>query len=336
MIIMNAYLKAISYYLPEKIVTNDDLAKEFPEWTAEKITTKIGVDERHVVKDNETALDLAVNAAEKLFFEYKIDRKSIDFILFCTQSPDYFLPTSACVIQNKLNIPTSCGALDFNLGCSGFIFGLMIAKGFIIAGVANNVLLLTSETYTKHIHPKDKSNRTIFGDAAAATLISTEGFAKIGNFDYGTDGSGANNLMVKTGGMRYKSPVNDTTYDNEGNVLSSDNLFMNGGDIFNFTADAVPVLVKNVLKNNNLTDDDIQLYVFHQANKYMINYLRKLIGIDKEKFYIYMSKVGNTVSSTIPIALYEAKKENLLKGNVLIAGFGVGYSWGGTILKTIK
>jgi len=336
MIIMNAYLKAISYYLPEKIVTNDDLAKEFPEWTAEKITTKIGVDERHVVKDNETVLDLAVNAAEKLFFEYKIDRKSIDFILFCTQSPDYFLPTSACVIQNKLNIPTSCGALDFNLGCSGFIFGLMIAKGFIIAGVANNVLLLTSETYTKHIHPKDKSNRTIFGDAAAATLISTEGFAKIGNFDYGTDGSGANNLMVKTGGMRYKSPVNDTTYDNEGNVLSSDNLFMNGGDIFNFTADAVPVLVKNVLKNNNLTDDDIQLYVFHQANKYMINYLRKLIGIDKEKFYIYMSKVGNTVSSTIPIALYEAKKENLLKGNVLIAGFGVGYSWGGTILKTIK
>lgn len=332
MITMDAYLKAISYYLPEKIVTNEDLAKEFSEWTAEKITAKIGVDERHVVKDNETALDLAVNAAEKLFFEHNIDRKSIDYILLCTQSPDYFLPTSACIIQDKLKIPTSCGAFDFNLGCSGFIFGLMIAKGLIAASIANNVLLLTAETYTKHIHPKDKSNRTIFGAAAAATLISTEGFAKIGNFDYGTDGSGANNLMVKTGGMRYKSPMNDTKYDREGNVISSDHLFMNGGEIFNFTADAVPVLVNNVLKNNGLNDDDIQLYVFHQANKYMINYLRKLIGIDKEKFYIYMSKVGNTVSSTIPIALFQAKKENLLKGNVLIAGFGVGYSWGGTIL----
>lgn len=323
MITMDAYLKAISYYLPEKIVTNEDLVKEFSEWTAEKITAKIGVDERHVVKDNETALDLAVNAAEKLFFEHNINRKSIDYILLCTQSPDYFLPTTACIIQDKLKIPTSCGAFDFNLGCSGFIFGLMIAKGLIAAGIAKNVLLLTSETYSKHIHPKDISNRTIFGDASAATLISTEGFAKIGNFDYGTDGSGANNLIVKTGGMRYKSPANDT---------SSDNLFMDGGAIFNFTADAVPVLVNNILKNNNLTDDDIHLYVFHQANKYMINYLRKLIGIDKEKFYIYMSKVGNTVSSTIPIALFQAKKENLLKGNILIAGFGVGYSWGGTIL----
>lgn len=329
---MDAYIKAISYYLPDKIITNEDLTKEFPEWTAEKITEKIGVVERHVVKDNETAVDLAVNAAENLFLEQKIDRNTIDFILLCTQSPDFFLPTSSCIIQNKLKIPTSSGALDFNLGCSGFIFGLLIAKGLVSAGIAHNILLLTSETYTKHIHPKDKGNRTIFGDAATASLISTDGFAKIGKFDYGTDGSGANNLIVRTGGMRYKSPINDTIFDNEGNVLSSDHLFMNGGEIFNFTADAVPVLVNNVLKNNEMKDDDIQLYVFHQANKYMINYLRKLIGIDKEKFYIYMSKVGNTVSSTIPIALYQAKKENLLKGNVLIAGFGVGYSWGGTIL----
>ena len=330
---MSAYLKAISYYLPEKIITNEDLAKEFPEWTADKITVKIGVTERHVVTDKETAVDLAINAAEKLFLEHKIDRKSIDFILFCTQSPDYFLPASACIIQDKLNIPTSCGALDFNQGCSGFVFGLSVAKGLVVAGIASNVLLLTSETYTKHIHPKDKSNRTIFGDAAAATLISTEGFAEIGNFDFGTDGSGAKNLIVKTGGMRYKFPVDDITYDNDGNPLSSDYLYMNGGEIFNFTADAVPVLVNNVLKNNDLADNDISLYVFHQANKYMINYLRKLIGIDKDKFYIYMSKVGNTVSSTIPIALYEANKENLLTGNVLIAGFGVGYSWGGTILS---
>ena len=330
---MDAYIKSISYYLPEKIITNDDLVKEFPEWTVDKIANKVGVVERHIVNDDETAVDLGVKAAEKLFFENGIDRNSIDFILFCTQSPDYFLPASACVIQERLHIPTSCGALDYNQGCSGFIYGLLLAKGLIHSSAASNVLLITSETYSKHIHPKDKGNRTIFGDASAATLISKEGFAKIGNFDLGTDGSGANNLIVKTGGLRKKLPVNDVKFDESGNPTSSDHLYMNGGEIFNFTSYAVPILVNNVLENNDITNNDVDLYVFHQANKYMINYLRKLLDIDKEKFYIFMEKVGNTVSSTIPIALCEAQKENLLHGNILIAGFGVGYSWGGTIIK---
>jgi 3-oxoacyl-[acyl-carrier-protein] synthase-3 len=329
---MEAYIKAISYYLPEKIITNDDLVKEFPEWTVDKIASKVGVVERHVVNDDETAVDLAVKAGEKLFEEHGIDRESIDFILFCTQSPDYYLPASACVIQEKLNIPTSIGALDFNQGCSGFIYGLLLAKGIVQSKIASNVLLITSETYSKHIHPKDKGNRTIFGDAAAATLISSEGFAKIGNFDTGTDGSGANNLIVKTGGLRNKLQTGDITFDESGNPISSDHLYMNGGEIFNFTSHAVPLLVEKVLIKNNIKSNDVDLYVFHQANKYMINYLRKLLDIDKDKFYIFMEKVGNTVSSTIPIALHEAQKENLLHGNILIAGFGVGYSWGGTVL----
>ena len=330
---MNTYIKAISYYLPNKIITNEDLVKEFPEWSVDKIAQKVGVLERHVVTDDETAVDLAVNAAENLFLEHNIDRKSIDFILFCTQSPDYYLPASACIIQNRLQIPTSSGALDFNQGCSGFIYGLSLAKGLVHAKLASNVLLITSETYTKHIHPMDKGNRTIFGDGAAATLISTDGYAEIGDFDFGTDGRGAKNLIVKTGAMRNKHTKNDVSFDSVGNPTSSDHIFMNGGEIFNFTSDAVPILVNNTLRNNNLKGDDINLHVFHQANKYMINYLRKLIGIDKNKFYIFMEKVGNTVSSTIPIALYEAQNENLLHGNILIAGFGVGYSWGGTILK---
>ncbi len=330
---MEAYIKAISYYLPEKIITNDDLVKEFPEWTVDKIASKVGVVERHVVNDDETAVDLAVKAGEKLFEEHGIDRESIDFILFCTQSPDYYLPASACVIQEKLNIPTSIGALDFNQGCSGFIYGLLLAKGIVQSKIASNVLLITSETYSKHIHPKDKGNRTIFGDAAAATLISSEGFAKIGNFDTGTDGSGANNLIVKTGGLRNKLQTGDITFDESGNPISSDHLYMNGGEIFNFTSHAVPLLVEKVLIKNNIKSNDVDLYVFHQANKYMINYLRKLLDIDKDKFYIFMEKVGNTVSSTIPIALHEAQKENLLHGNILIAGFGVGYSWGGTLLS---
>ena len=330
---MKAFIKAISYYLPEKVLTNDELVNEFPEWSVDKIASKVGINQRHITAEDETSADLATKAAEKLFAENNLDKNAIDFILFCTQSPDYFLPTSACVIQNRLGLQTSCGALDFNLGCSGYVYGLSLAKGLIFAGIAKNVLLLTGETYSKFIHPKDKGNRTIFGDAGSASLISTEGFAEIGHFELGTDGKGANNLMVKSGGMRYPEAKNDMTLDENGNPISSDHLYMNGAEIFNFTIEAVPQLVRNTLIKNNLELSDIHLCAFHQANKYMLNFLRKKLKIEEDQFYYYMSEVGNTVSSTIPILLTEAKKEEKLSGNVILAGFGVGYSWGGTVLK---
>jgi 3-oxoacyl-[acyl-carrier-protein] synthase-3 len=331
---MKAYIKNIAYALPAKVVSNEDLVRDFPEWTAEKVVDKLGVKQRHVVSETETAADLATQAAENLFKENPdIQRETIDFVLLCTQSPDYFLPTSACIIQHRLGLPTHIGALDFNLGCSGFVYGLSLAKGLVLGGIAKNVLLLTSETYNKHIHPKDKSNRTIFGDAAAACLVSNEGWAEIGNFSLGTDGSGAENLMVKTGGMRYKEKANDLTFDENDNPTSSDYLYMNGSEILSFTLEAVPLLVADTLQKNSMQQADIDLFVFHQANKYILNFLRKKIKIEEEKFYYYIENVGNTVSSTIPIALYEAKKENKLTGNILLAGFGVGYSWGGVILK---
>lgn len=332
---MDAKIKAISYYLPERIFTNDELVELFPEWSLEKVANKTGISERHISAENELSSDMAVKAAEKLFSEHHIDRSTIDFIMLCTQSPDYYLPTSACIIQDKLGISTNAGAIDFNLGCSGFVYGLAMAKGLVKAGIAKNILLLTSETYTKFIHERDKSNRTIFGDAAAATLISTDGFATIEEFDLGTDGKGSENLIVRNGGLRnQKSGISDNR-DEYGNIISSDHLFMNGGEIFNFTLDSVPKLMDNVLSKNNLVKDNIDLFVFHQANRYMLNHLREKLEIEEDKFYYFIEKVGNTVSSTIPIALYEAMKENKIhKGsNVLLAGFGVGYSWGGTILK---
>jgi 3-oxoacyl-[acyl-carrier-protein] synthase III len=330
---MKAFIKSISYYLPQEVLTNEKLVELFPEWTVDKIASKVGVSSRHISAANETAADMAVCAAENLFDEHKIDRSAIDFVLLCTQSPDYFLPTSACLVQDRLNLPTSCGALDFNLGCSGYVYGLSLAKGLVLGGIAKNVLLLTAETYTKYLHPDDKGNRTIFGDAATATIISTDGFAEIGAFSLGTDGRGAESLIVKTGGLRQKKALCDLTFDESGNPVSSDYLFMNGKDIFDFTSDIVPKLVDDVLKKNDLTQEQVNLFVFHQANKYMINYLRKLLEIDKENFYIFLETVGNTVSSTIPIALCEAQKENKLKGNVLLAGFGVGLSYGATVLK---
>lgn len=326
------FIKDIAYYLPKKILSNSDLALRFPEWSAEKIANKVGISERHIAGPDETATDMACKAAEKLFLKNPEGRKKIDFIILCTQSNDYKLPPSACILQNRLNLKANCGAFDINLGCSGYEYGLAIAKSLIISGIASDVLLLTSETYSKYINPEDKGNLTIFGDAATATIVSTDGFAEIGSFELGTDGSGAEMLKVKTGGARYPRATGIETEDNNGNRKWDDFLYMDGSGIFNFTAEAVPSMVAELLKKENLGQEEIDLWVFHQANKYMINYLRKIMGIDKSKFYVFMDPVGNTVSNTIPIALCEARKDGLLKGKVLLAGFGVGLSWGATML----
>lgn len=330
-----AYIKAISYYLPERIVNNEELIHEFPEWSAEKVAQKVGVNCRHLASENETAGDLAEKAALKLFEDYSIDPKSIDFLMLCTQSPDYFLPSTACILQDRLGIPTSAGAFDYNLGCSGCIYGMAMAKGLIAAGIAKNVLLLTAETYSKYLHPEDKSNRSIFGDGAAACLISKDGFVKIGDFVLGTDGSGANQLIVKTGASRQKSVTGYSVEDEEGHILYDDYLYMNGGNIFNFTLNVVPSLIHMVLEKNKIEKDEIDYFVFHQANKFMLNSIRKLAKLPKEKFYINLEDTGNTVSSTIMIGLFDCLNRRLINSGdkVMVAGFGVGLSYGGCILE---
>lgn len=332
---MKAYIKDIEYYLPEKVVTNESIVADFPEWSVEKIAAKVGVNKRYVASEAETAKDLAVKAAEKLFAKQTVDRQDIDYILFCTQSTDYKLPTSSCIIQNDLGLRRNIGALDFSLGCSGYVYGLSLAKGLIMGGIAKNVLLLTAETYNKYLHPKDKGNRTIFGDAATASVISSDGWAEIANFSLGTDGVGAENLIVRTGGARCPLLANDLTFDENNNPVSSDFLYMNGSEIFTFTLDNVPSLVVDTLEQNGIQKEDVDLFVYHQANKYMLDFLRKKSKIDKDRFYYALSEFGNTVSNSIPIALVEAVKDGSIhqKMNVLIAGFGVGYSWGGALLK---
>ena len=329
-----AFIKAITYYLPERVVTNEELVKDFPEWSVEKVAQKVGVNSRHIAAPEETAGDLAEKAARRLFSEYNIKPAEIDFLMLCTQSPDYFLPSTACVLQNRLGIPTTAGAFDYNLGCSGCIYGMAIAKGLIAAGIAKNILLLTAETYNKYLNPLDKSNRSIFGDGAAACLISTSGFARIGEFTLGTDGGGANNLIVKTGASRQKTATGQYVEDVEGHIWYDDYLYMNGGAIFNFTLDAVPAMMNEILEKNKLMKDDIDYYVFHQANKFMLNTIRKVCVLPKDKFYINLAEVGNTVSSTVLIGLKQCVENNTIASNmnVMIAGFGVGLSWGGTML----
>lgn len=329
-----AYIKGISYYLPEKVVTNEELIKEFPEWSVDKVAKKVGVYSRHIAGKNETAGDMAEKAALRLFDEYKISPSEIDFVLLCTQSPDYFLPSTACILQNRLGIPTAAGAFDYNLGCSGCVYGMAMAKGLIAGGIAKNILLLTAETYNKYLHPSDKSNRSIFGDGAAACLISTEGFAKIGEFSLGTDGSGAENLILETGAARKKEVTGKNTVDEDGHQKYDDYLYMNGSAIFNFTLDAVPVMLKKILEKNHLEKEQIDYFVFHQANKFMLNTIRKVCVLPKEKFYVNLEETGNTVSSTVLIGLKQCLDSGTINKNmkVMVSGFGVGLSWGGTVL----
>jgi len=222
------------------------------------------------------------------------------------------------------------------LGCSGFIYGLAMAKCLINSNIAKNILLITSETYTKHIHHKDKGNKTIFGDAAAAVIIEKSEKEQIGEFVLGTDGSGYKNLIVPNGGLRNRYDINSQEIDDgSGSIRTDNNLYMNGPEIFNFTIKAVPKVVSETLVKNNTTLEDLDYVIFHQANKYMNEYLRKKINIPKDKFYLNLLHTGNTISVTIPIAIKDCLDNNIIKKDdkVLLTGFGVGYSWGGTIIK---
>jgi 3-oxoacyl-[acyl-carrier-protein] synthase-3 len=324
---MHAEIRAVDYHLPDVELTNADIARDFPDWSIEKVVEKTGILSRRLSREGEFASDLAVRAARKLFDRGACDPKDVDFLLLCTQSPDYFLPTTACLLQNELGIPTTAGALDFNLGCSGFVYGLGLAKGLIVSGQASRVLLLTAETYSKFLAPDDRSVRTIFGDAAAATLIEAapdDGVERIGPFEYGTDGGGAENLIVRNGGAR-----------NPAGPDAPIALYMNGPEIFSFTLRAVPDCLNRLLQKAEIQPDDVDLFVFHQANKYMLDHLREKTRIPTEKFFVGMERCGNTVSATIPIALRQAQQQGVLRPGMTVAlvGFGVGYSWGAVVVR---
>lgn len=344
---MRAVVRSIAYHLPERVLDNAALAAEFPEWSVEKIREKTGIDRRHIAAEGETSGDLAARAAQALFAREGVDPKQIDYLLFCTQTPDYVLPTTACVLQERLGLRTDVGALDFNLGCSGYVYGLGLAKALLETGQARAVLLLTGETYSKLVHPGDKSVRTLFGDAGAATLVTLAedgdeaagapaGAALLGPFVYGTDGRGAGNLIVATGAFRAPrgaTPATET-HDEFHNTRSADHLYMNGGEIFTFTLRAVPQAVRALLERAGEALERVDLVVLHQANAYMLEHLRRKLGVPPERFVVELDEVGNTVSCTIPIALERAREKGALRPGmrVLLVGFGVGYSWSAALL----
>lgn len=328
-----AHLGPITVHLPERVETNEELQASFPSWDMKLIEEKTGIRQRHIAASGETSSDLAVAAAERLFADYDVDRSEIDFVLFCTQTPDYPLPTTSCLIQDRLGLAKHCGALDFNLGCSGYVYGLAVADGLIQSGAAKSILFLTAETYSKYIDEDDRSLRTIFGDAAAATLVTAGEEPALWGFRFGSDGSGADMLLVADGGSR---PACDAIQPRHRKRWDS-RLYMDGPSLINFTVDAVPKLIDEILAANQLRDSDISLYLMHQATWKMLDQLRLRMGIDAARVPIELSDVGNTVSCTIPILIEQMRKSGRLDPQSvnMLVGFGVGLSWAGCLWKDV-
>ena len=241
-------------------------------------------------------------------------------------------------MQDRLGLPTSCISFDMNLGCSGFVYGLSIASAYIRSGMARNILLITADTYSKLIHPLDKSVRTIFGDAGAAALLRADGgIAQVGDFVLGTDGSGHQSLIAPTSGFRVPRSADtaEEKEDESGNIRSLDNLHMNGPNIFAFTMRVVPKNIQKLLDKVKLTLDDIDWFVFHQANKFMLQNLMRKLHIPESKAPLCLENYGNTVSSSIPITLRDYQRAGLLQegDRIMLVSFGVGYSWGSVLLE---
>lgn len=332
-----AGIHAIAEYLPERLYDNAALARDFPNLDADKIHAKVGIARRTIAGIDEFASDLGCAAAQKLFANGACSPDEIDYLIYCSQAPDYPLPTTACLLQQRLGLASRVGAIDINLGCSGYIYALGLAAGLIESRQARQVLVITADTYSKFMAADDNNVRTIFGDGAAATLVTTAENASIGllgPWKYGTDGRGAANLIVRDG-LRGNQEVAPMRYMTAGGAERvGQPLRMNGPEIFAFTLRSVPVLIDELLESAQLSVNDVDLFVLHQANSTMLTALRRKLAIPEERFVIDLEDQGNTVSASIPLALGRCVLSQRLRPGMTVAliGYGVGYSWGGTLL----
>jgi 3-oxoacyl-[acyl-carrier-protein] synthase-3 len=311
-----AYLRDLEVSLPDTIRSNEDLVRVNPTWDAGKIYAKTGIRARRVAGPEETAADLGCRAAERLLARLEVDRSQVDALLFCTESPDYPLPPTACTLQTRLGLSVDCAALDYNLGCSGFTYGLWLAKALVESKSARNVLLIAADTYSKYCDPHDLATAAIFGDGGAAALIDADAdraLARIGTTVLGTDGRGAEHLIVRAG----------------------QHLAMNGPAVYAFTLSVVQASIQKLLDQVGLHWEEIDLFLLHQANRYMLDQLRINMRVPAEKVPIDMEDVGNTVSASIPLLVRRCMDRGILKAGArcVLAGFGVGYSWATTFVQ---
>ena len=331
---MSLIIKSIEYYLPDTIVTNEDLQKENPDWDLNNVAEKSGVFQRHIAGENETAYDLSVKACDKLF--QSNDKNNIDGIIFCTQSPDYIMPSNSFLLHKYLKLGTRVFAFDFNHACTGYIYCLAMANAFFKAGMAKEILVVNADTYSKYINRKDRSTRVLFGDGAATTIVKESKERKgIIDIDLRSAGSGFNKFWMPAGGLRLPKSENTSleVEDDKGNIRTQNDIEMDGMGVWSFINSVVPKQIDMLLKRNNLKKTNIDQFIFHQASLMTLESIMRLMKLSKEQVFINVYNVGNTVSASIPITLKDAiDQDKINTGSTLIlSGFGVGLSYG-TIL----
>jgi 3-oxoacyl-[acyl-carrier-protein] synthase-3 len=310
-------IRGIGTYLPEKTVGNDELIERF-EWDREFLEVKLGIHQRHIAAEGEGASDMGVAAAEDLFAKCPdLKREDVQLLIVCTQNPDYGLPHTSALVQDRLGLPTTTACFDVGLGCSGFVYGLSIVHSMLETLNLTNALIVTSDPYSKVIDPADRGTSPLFGDGAAATWISRTGAGgQIGLFTFGTDGAGARNLIVEpdADGVRCLS--------------------MNGRAIFEFMLERIPGDLARCAESNGLTTDEIDLFLLHQASAHMLGYVTKRMKLDPARVPIHMQDTGNLVSSSIPFLIARLAGQGDLAGKTtLLSGFGVGLSWASTVVR---
>lgn len=328
----------VTYYLPERVVTNDELALQYPSWDMERVQNRAGIFSRHIAGSDETALDLAVNATQELFARNPGLQATVDGIIFCTQSGDYVMPPNACVLHRELDLGEEVFAFDTNLGCSGYVYGLAMAQGLVAAGSCKNILLVTSDTYSKFTHPGDRATRTLFGDGAAVSWIcAADGSVGVIDTLCETSGKGFEKFYIPAGGCRNpKGPETAAvTTDTSGNTRTDESIHMDGMGVLSFVSSRVPAQVKRIAERNQLNLADIDLVIFHQASKLALDALTRALGLREEQVFTNLATVGNTVSASIPIALAQGRTDGRIESGatVLLSGFGVGLSWATALVR---
>ncbi len=330
-----ARIAAIDYALPARRVTNQDLAARHPEWPMAEISKRTGVQERHWAETGETALDLAETACRRLFARMP-QAAEADVLLVCCQTPDRMMPANSFFLQRRLGLRRNLAAFDINLACSGFVYGLWLATSLIRSGQGGRVLLVCGDTYSKLLHPDDRSSLPLFGDGVAAILVEKADQTAIGPFELGADGAAAETFWVPAGGARQPLAAwREGIWEVDQAALDGAFIQMRGAAVLDFVKTVVPANVRGLLAQADIAMDAVDLVVLHQASQLSCDYIYNVLDIPEAKRYTNIATVGNTVSASIPLALRQAEETGRLRAGmrVMLVGFGVGLSWGSALLR---
>ncbi len=334
----NVGIRGLSAAVPKNTIDNYNYTQYFDAESVKEIVDKIGIKERRFAEEGVCSSDLCFAAAEKLINDLQIERASIDFVIFISQTPDYRMPATSVLLQNRLGLPKSTGALDLSLGCSAFVYGLSVAFGLLQADGMNRILLLNGETRSRIYHPKDRKTAFLFGDGAVAAIIEKNEVYGPSYFSLNSDGSKEDLIKIDAGGYRNPSTaetIMEKVVDEHGNIRTDEHGYMNGADVFNFVLLEIPNDIKRILEFGSSNLSEIDYFLFHQANSYMNGYLAKKLKLPLEKVPTCIESFGNTSSVSIPLTIVTQLQHSLSgKKKLLLSGFGVGMSWASCILNS--